>query len=281
MIRGLTPESLPFIATYDAENRLKTITVTNSGSLSARIEYRYRWNSFLAQATREQTGQGTNQVRYVRDGYIPTQQRDGSNNLLRAFAWRPDAGGGIGNLIAMQESSLSYAFIYDGKGNVTAVLDDTQGVAAAYRYDGFGRVIARVGTLEQPYLFSTKDYEPISGLTDFGLRFYAAAIGRWTSRDRVGESDGPNLYAYARNNPVSFGDRLGMYCEPLPPPPNPPPNPPPPDPPNPLDQPPPPPATSPPSPLPGIGPDGITIGGVTFGGHLTGGGGIGTATWHF
>lgn len=63
------------------------------------------------------------------------------------------------------------------------------------------------------YRFAGKERDETSGLYDFGARHYAPWLGRWTSADPAGPADGLNLYAYARNNPVSRVDPAGTDSE--------------------------------------------------------------------
>ena len=43
-----------------------------------------------------------------------------------------------------------------------------------------------------------------------GVRYYDPRLGRWLSRDPMGEAGGFNLYAYCGNDPVNRHDALGM-----------------------------------------------------------------------
>jgi hypothetical protein len=44
--------------------------------------------------------------------------------------------------------------------------------------------------------------------------FYDPELGRWLSRDPIGEDGGINLYGYVGNDPVNGVDPLGLYCYP-------------------------------------------------------------------
>ncbi len=45
---------------------------------------------------------------------------------------------------------------------------------------------------------------------NYGYRYYSPYLGRWLSKDPIGEYGGPNLYAFLRNSPVDQTDLLGL-----------------------------------------------------------------------
>jgi RHS repeat-associated protein len=49
----------------------------------------------------------------------------------------------------------------------------------------------------------------------YGFRYYSPELGRWVSRDPIGERGGRNLYCFVKNSPVFSIDLLGMHgdCE--------------------------------------------------------------------
>jgi RHS repeat-associated protein len=59
------------------------------------------------------------------------------------------------------------------------------------------------------YRLTGKERDEESGLYFFGARYYAPWIARWWSCDPGGLTDGPNLYAYCRNNPLGLHDPDG------------------------------------------------------------------------
>ncbi|GAK55774.1 YD repeat protein [Candidatus Vecturithrix granuli] len=119
-------------------------------------------------------------------------------------------GGGIGGLLNLKQDDADYAYLYDGKGNVETVLNASQSVVAAYRYDQFGVLLANIGSLEQPYGFSTKRYNAPVGMMQYEFRNYFPELARWDRRDPLGEQSGLNLYAFVGNNPVNWVDPFGL-----------------------------------------------------------------------
>ena len=98
----------------------------------------------------------------------------------------------------MTDSTGTYSYLYDGKGNVRAVIDAYGDVVASYAYDEFGVQVSQSGTFDQPYRFSTKRYYEQFGLNYYGYRFYSASLGRWMTRDPMGEAGGTATGTAAR-----------------------------------------------------------------------------------
>ncbi len=51
---------------------------------------------------------------------------------------------------------------------------------------------------------------PESKLYQVRYRYLQPTLGRWLSRDPVGELAGPNLYPYVLNNPIRHSDPTGQ-----------------------------------------------------------------------
>ena len=120
--------------------------------------------------------------------------------------------GGVGGLLAYTRNGALRIPVYDHIGNVVAIVDDTGTIVAAYEYDSFGNTVSQSGAEadEVPFRFSTKYFDPETGLYYYGYRFYAPELGRWINRDPIEEEGGENLYALVENNPVLFVDPLGL-----------------------------------------------------------------------
>jgi len=210
MTQGYTPEGYQFSATYDAENRLKTLQYTDSSNAVHKTEYYYSGDGFLAQIKKYNDSVLVSDTRYDRAVFLPVQERDGNNAVTREYTWGLNLGGGIGGLLNVKQAGSDYSYLYDGKGNVSALTDSSQNLVASYRYDVFGKLLKKIGSLDQPYRFSTKQYDEQTGLIDFGYRFNNPVIGRWMTRDPLGEAGGINLYGFVGNNPVNFYDPYGL-----------------------------------------------------------------------
>jgi RHS repeat-associated protein len=209
LTQGYTPDGFVFAATYDAENRLTSIQYDNGG-VTHSTEYSYSGNDFLSRKIERENGVMVSDIRFIRDAFLSLQERNENNNISREYVWGLNMGGGIGGLLNLRQGGHDYSYLYDAKGNVTALLDLTQTVIQAYTYDTFGTLMSMAGIFDQPFQFSTKRFEEKTGLSYFGYRFYSAALGRWMTRDPIEEIGGINLYEFALSNPVGFIDPMGL-----------------------------------------------------------------------
>ena len=60
------------------------------------------------------------------------------------------------------------------------------------------------------WVLSTKYTDEESGLLYYGYRYYSSQLGRWVSRDPLGDRGGINIYVLVRNQSISQFDRLGL-----------------------------------------------------------------------
>ncbi|GJQ58204.1 MAG: RHS repeat-associated core domain-containing protein [Candidatus Scalindua sp. AMX11] len=216
MTQGYTPDGYRFTAAYDAEDRLKSLEYTDSGDVVHKTEYHYSGDDLLAKIKKYEDEVLVDNVRIVRNNFLPIQERDVlGNNVIREYVWGINMGGGIGGLLNLKEGGEDYAYLYDGKGNVSALLDETQSVVETYTYDTYGNLMPSSGSFDQPFRFSTKRYDESLGMSYYGYRFYSPSIGRWINRDPLGEIGGINLYGFVKNNPVNLIDPFGLLMDPI------------------------------------------------------------------
>jgi RHS repeat-associated protein len=92
-------------------------------------------------------------------------------------------------------------------------LDDAGDVISYEEYFPYGATSYQAvrSQVETPkrYRFTGKERDEETDLYYHGARYYIPWLGRWAAADPAGLTDGNNLYAYARDNPVTFVDRNG------------------------------------------------------------------------
>ena len=212
MIRGYTPEGHVLTMAYDAENRLTSAEFTDSSQVVHRTIYTYTGDNYLAEMNKFENGSPVSTTRMFRDGLLSIQDRDENNQIVNEHTWGLNIGGGIGGLLTTKTGTESYFFLYDGKGNITGLIDQNQNVVASYNYSPFGKLKMKTGTISQLYQFSTKRIDEQTGLVYYGHRYYSPSTGRWTARDPLGFAGGDsNLYGFALNNPANFKDPNGEF----------------------------------------------------------------------
>ena len=129
------------------------------------------------------------------------------------FSGTLQGAGGVGGLFAVSRNGQLYFPAYDNNGNITKYIDESGNAVAAYEYDDFGRTISQSGPLADffRHRFSTKYYDPETGLYYYGNRFYAPYWHIWLNRDPMEEEGGENIYSMCENNLVDAYDELGLW----------------------------------------------------------------------
>ncbi len=212
--RGYVPTGESFQATYDATNRLSSIQYTDNVGAIRRAEFGYGPTGFLARQVDFLNGAPTGESRNVRFAGLTLQVRDSMDNVVREYIWAPGNPGGIGSLLSERQGGVDTYFHYDGIGNVTSMTDGTQSVVGAYAYDPFGVPLLASGSrAQQDIRYMTKAYSGRWGISDYGYRFYSPAMGRWLTRDPLGEMAGTHLYEFVNGNPIQRIDPYGLEGE--------------------------------------------------------------------
>lgn len=194
--------------TYDADNRLRT--VTGSG-LTMAMDY---------------DGDGR-LVKLVKNGVAEYRFYDGAQCYLRTDAngtaldwtvWGPTPD----EVIARQTGGAWQYYHQDPINSVVAVTSAGGAVLERYLYDAFGLPDVRnagwtaLGTtspIGNPWLFTGQEWRADLGLSNYKARWYQPTLGRFLQNDPVRfDASDINLYRYCGNDPINHADPSGKIA---------------------------------------------------------------------
>ena len=195
--------------TYNAENR--PVTVINADN-TKKFEYKYDYaGRRIEEKYYTSTGTWTlaKHLKFIYEGFKKIAEYDGSDNLLKLYTWQPVD---LDVPLWVKDGTNYYYYIADGNKNVRAMVDVLGNEVAGYDYKPFGGIASKSGSYADTnmYRFSSEYYCPVLKSSDYGLRDYSFILGRWRTRDPIGEKGGYNLYGMVNNNTVNKWDLLGL-----------------------------------------------------------------------
>ena len=184
---------------WDPLNRLTAVT-----SGTHRSEFTYNGLNQRVKIVEKENGAVTSTKQFVwcPGEPQPCEERDGSNSVTKRFYAQGD-----------QIGSTNYYYTKDHLGSIREVTDNSGAVQVRYDYDPYGRRTKVSGGVDADFGFTGHYHHQPSGLHLALFRGYDADLGRWISRDPIGENGGINLYAYVFNEPTRLSDRFGLLVD--------------------------------------------------------------------
>lgn len=150
----------------------------------------------------DRAGKTTN---FFYDGDNMILEKNESGNTVSRYT----SGLEVDDWISMNREGGSYFYIKDHLGSVTGLADSDQFLANRYKYDAFGNIIGKSGSVANPYLYTGREYDKETKLLYYRARYYDPEVGRFINKDPL-KNDRYNPYSYVNNNPINFMDSYGL-----------------------------------------------------------------------
>jgi RHS repeat-associated protein len=186
---------------WDGANRLVAINYTGTAK---RSEFTYDGLNRRVKVVEKNGGTITSTKRFVWSGPQIVQERDANDAVTRRyFGEGEERIGGDGE-------AQNYYYTRDHLGSIREVVNSHGDALARYEYDPYGKRTILPSKIEVDFGYGGHYYHAPSGLNLVLYRAYSSVLGRWLSRDPIGERGGMNLYEDVQNDPINRIDPLGL-----------------------------------------------------------------------
>ncbi|EJM16130.1 RHS repeat-associated core domain protein containing protein [Pseudomonas sp. GM18] len=204
---------------WNSLGQLERVTLVDRNGSGSNDEEHYRYSQAERVYKRHETH--TTKVSHFHDvRYLPGLEIRTKDNGEELHVITLDIGPGSARCLHWEQDpanigadQLRYT-LSDHLGSAVKELDGQAQLISDEGYLPFGATahLTTRSAVEVSYRtvrYSGKEMD-VSGLYYYGARYYAPWLGRWISADPAGDVDGPNLYAFVSNNPVTFVDNGGL-----------------------------------------------------------------------
>ena len=186
---------------YDAAGNLVAL---RDGQSNVVARYAYDpWGNRI----RKEVGGVITYYLYGEDGLLA--EFNAAGEMIRTYGYEPNAA--WNKPIFMRENEQVGYYVSDHMGAPQKLVNGQGSVLWSAVQDAFGRAeVSPASTLSNPFRISSQYADDESGLHYNTHRYYDPEIGRYLTRDPLGEQGGVNLYRFAGNNPMNLSDLLGL-----------------------------------------------------------------------
>ena len=133
-------------------------------------------------------------------------ETDDDGNLIASYT-RADT------LISQTRGDKTSTYLYDGHGDVRALLNEAGRITDKYRYTAYGDLIEQSGDTENHFRYTGEYYDGVSDLYYLRARYMSTETGTFISMDTyegsIYDPDSLHKYLYANGNPVKYNDPSG------------------------------------------------------------------------
>jgi RHS repeat-associated protein len=184
---------------WDGANRLVAVNYTGTNN---RTEFSYDGLSRMVKIVEKTRSRLTSTRKFVWCGMEKCEFRD-DRDAVTLFVYPQGQVSG----------KTSYFYTRDHLGSIREMRSASGkgAIVARFDYDPYGRSTAVINNTLPDFNFTGLYRHSASNLDLAVYRAYDPDLGRWLSRDPIGEGGGINLYGYTANDPLRFVDPFGLF----------------------------------------------------------------------